>query len=307
MKLSSKNVYRDNLMKKRARCGYFFVLPFIIGFVLFIAKPMVQSVIFSFQEITYNATGYQAIGVGLKHYKKLIFTDPTYRTLVLKSFGTMIAKTPIIIFFSFFTAILLNDKFKGRTLARAILFLPVILSSSTLLGMSVDEILSSSSGGTGISDAATTAVLSSRMTALMNAFNLPTAFTEYITGAVDGIAEIIMASGVQILLFLAALQTITASQLEAARVEGANAWEIFWKITFPILSPIILVNTLYTIIDLTASNDNNVVSSIVNSYNKLKIGEGSAMAWIYLLLVLLLISLAYGLMSRAVFYQSKRD
>lgn len=307
MKLYNKSVHSDGLMKKRARYGYIFVLPFLIGFIFFVAKPLVQSIIFSFQDISYTTTGYEAVFAGVKHYENLLFTDPTYRTLVLKSFGTMLLKTPIIIFFSFFMAILLNDKFKGRTVARAILFLPVILSSSTLLGLSVDEILSSSSGGSGIVDAAASEMLSSRMITLMTALNLPSSFTNYLTGAVDGIAEIVMSSGVQILLFLAGLQTITPSQLEAARVEGANAWEIFWKITMPLLSPIILVSTLYTIIDLTAANNNTVISSIASSYNKLKIGEGSAEAWIYLGLVLILIGLVYWVLSKLVFYQSDRD
>ena len=228
--------------------GYFFVLPFIIGFLAFTVYPLIQSMFFSFQDITYNMDGYHTQPVGIEHYTYLLVKDPSYRLLLLNSLKDMLLNVPLIVFFSFFAANLLNQKFRGRLLARAIFFLPVILASSSVLGMNVDAIMASASGGTGIGETARETVnLSMQMQTFLKSVNLPGGFTDYVISGVKRITTIISASGVQILLFLAGLQSVTPSQLEAAHMEGANSWEIFWKITVPIVSPILLVSTLYTV------------------------------------------------------------
>lgn len=294
----------NGLIEKRARMGYFFVLPFIIGFLAFTVYPLIQSMFFSFQDITYNMDGYHTQPVGIEHYAYLLVKDPSYRLLLLNSLKDMLLNVPLIVFFSFFAANLLNQKFRGRLLARAIFFLPVILASSSVLGMNVDAIMASASGGTGIGETARETVnLSMQMQTFLKSVNLPGGFTDYVISGVKRITTIISASGVQILLFLAGLQSVTPSQLEAAHMEGANSWEIFWKITVPIVSPILLVSTLYTIIDSFTANSNPVIQAVQGKYAGLQFGMGSAMSWLYILVVFLIIGLVYGLLSKVVFYQ----
>ena len=284
--------------------GYFFVLPFIIGFLAFTVYPLIQSMFFSFQDITYNMDGYHTQPVGIEHYTYLLVKDPSYRLLLLNSLKDMLLNVPLIVFFSFFAANLLNQKFRGRLLARAIFFLPVILASSSVLGMNVDAIMASASGGTGIGETAREPVnLSMQMQTFLKSVNLPGGFTDYVISGVKRITTIISASGVQILLFLAGLQSVTPSQLEAAHMEGANSWEIFWKITVPIVSPILLVSTLYTVIDSFTANSNPVIQAVQGKYAGLQFGMGSAMSWLYILVVFLIIGLVYGLLSKVVFYQ----
>lgn len=292
------------LSGKRARFGYVFVLPFIIGFLAFTVYPLIQSMFFSFQDVTYNMNGYYTTPVGLEHYAYLVVRDPSYRLLLLESLRDMLLNVPLIVFFSFFAANLLNQKFRGRLLARAIFFLPVILASSSVLGMDVDAIMASASGGTGIGETVQeSSDLSAQMQAFLMSINLPGGFAEYVIDGVDRIAAIVSASGVQILLFLAGLQAVTPSQMEAARMEGANSWEIFWKITVPIVSPIVMVSTLYTIIDSFTSDTNAVIEAVQSRYSSLQFGQGSAMSWLYLLVVFLVVALAYGILSKVVFYQ----
>ena len=284
--------------------GYFFVLPFIIGFLAFTVYPLIQSMFFSFQDITYNMDGYHTQPAGIEHYAYLPVKDPSYRLLLLNSQKDMLLHVPLIVFFSFFAANLLNQKFRGRLLARAIFFLPVILASSSVLGMNVDAIMASASGGTGIGETARETVnLSMQMQTFLKSVNLPGGFTDYVISGVKRITTIISASGVQILLFLAGLQSVTPSQLEAAHMEGANSWEIFWKITVPIVSPILLVSTLYTVIDSFTANSNPVIQAVQGKYAGLQFGMGSAMSWLYILVVFLIIGLVYGLLSKVVFYQ----
>ena len=291
----------NGLIEKRARMGYFFVLPFIIGFLAFTVYPLIQSMFFSFQDITYNMDGYHTQPVGIEHYTYLLVKDPSYRLLLLNSLKDMLLNVPLIVFFA---ANLLNQKFRGRLLARAIFFLPVILASSSVLGMNVDAIMASASGGTGIGETARETVnLSMQMQTFLKSVNLPGGFTDYVISGVKRITTIISASGVQILLFLAGLQSVTPSQLEAAHMEGANSWEIFWKITVPIVSPILLVSTLYTVIDSFTANSNPVIQAVQGKYAGLQFGMGSAMSWLYILVVFLIIGLVYGLLSKVVFYQ----
>ena len=131
--------------------------------------------------------------------------------------------------------------------------------------------------------------------------------TEFLSNAINGIYDIVVASGVQILIFLAGLQSISPSRYEASSMEGATAWENFWKITFPMISPIILVNSVYTIIDLFTNETNEMMKNIKSTiFNDIKYGYGSAMAWIYFVCIAVILLIVGGLISRKVFYYDER-
>jgi ABC-type sugar transport system permease subunit len=221
----------------------------------------------------------------------------------------MLVDVPIILIFSFFTAVLINQKFKGRGAARAIIFLPVILTSGVIFALERNDMLLSLmrstmnpeyGKGVGILGSS---MKSLELRNLLYQTDIDPRFISYITGAIDRIYNVISSSGVQILITLAGLQAIPASVYEASTIEGATGWENFWKITFPMVSPLILVNTVYTIND-SFTQENNAVMSIIRetAFRLNEFGYSSAMAWIYFLIILGIMGSAIAIISKRISY-----
>lgn len=291
-----------NLNRKRAMMGYLFVLPFIIGLITFFLVPLIQSFIFSINKLEVVEGGYNLLPVGLSNYNRALRVHATYARDLVESVLYMLTNVPLIIIFSFFAANLLNQKFKGRSLARAIFFLPVILTSGVMLVIDSGDLLQSSLGMTQ-TDGQEGAFRAVELARLLLRSRLSPTFIDYIISAVDRIYEIVSASGVQILVFLAGLQSISPSLFEASNIEGATGWENFWKITFPMVSPLILVNTVYSIID-SLTNSSNVVMGMIRdtAFASNDYGLSSAMAWLYFLAILAIVGIVVKLVSKVVFY-----
>lgn len=291
-----------NLNRKRAMMGYLFVLPFIIGLITFFLVPLIQSFIFSINKLEVVEGGYNLLPVGLSNYNRALRVHATYARDLVESVLYMLTNVPLIIIFSFFAANLLNQKFKGRSLARAIFFLPVILTSGVMLVIDSGDLLQSSLGMTQ-TDGQEGAFRAVELARLLLRSRLSPTFIDYIMSAVDRIYEIVSASGVQILVFLAGLQSISPSLFEASNIEGATGWENFWKITFPMVSPLILVNTVYSIID-SLTNSSNVVIGMIRdtAFASNDFGLSSAMAWLYFLAILVIVGIVVKLVSKVVFY-----
>ncbi|HPV01166.1 MAG TPA: sugar ABC transporter permease [Clostridiales bacterium] len=291
-----------NLNRKRAMMGYLFVLPFIIGLVTFFAVPMVQSFIFSLNKLEVVEGGYNLIYMGTENYNRALRVHASYTRDLVDSLVYMFTNVPLIIIFSFFAANLLNQKFRGRSVARAIFFLPVILTSGVMLVIDSGDLLQSSLGMTQ-TDGQEGAFRAVELARLLLQTRLSTRFIDYIVSAVDRTYDIVSASGVQILIFLAGLQSISPSLYEASNIEGATGWENFWKITFPMVSPLILVNTVYSIID-SLTNSNNTVMTLIRdtAFASQDYGLSSAMAWIYFAAILLIVGIVMWIVSRLVFY-----
>lgn len=291
-----------NLNRKRAMIGYLFVLPFIIGLITFFLVPLIQSFIFSINKLEVVEGGYNLLPVGLSNYNRALRVHATYARDLVESVLYMLTNVPLIIIFSFFAANLLNQKFKGRSLARAIFFLPVILTSGVMLVIDSGDLLQSSLGMTQ-TDGQEGAFRAVELARLLLRSRLSPTFIDYIMSAVDRIYEIVSASGVQILVFLAGLQSISPSLFEASNIEGATGWENFWKITFPMVSPLILVNTVYSIID-SLTNSSNVVMGMIRdtAFASNDFGLSSAMAWLYFLAILVIVGIVVKLVSKVVFY-----
>jgi len=291
-----------NLNRKRAMMGYLFVLPFIIGLITFFLVPLIQSFIFSINKLEVVEGGYNLLPVGLSNYNRALRVHATYARDLVESVLYMLTNVPLIIIFSFFAANLLNQKFKGRSLARAIFFLPVILTSGVMLVIDSGDLLQSSLGMTQ-TDGQEGAFRAVELARLLLRSRLSPTFIDHIISAVDRIYEIVSASGVQILVFLAGLQSISPSLFEASNIEGATGWENFWKITFPMVSPLILVNTVYSIID-SLTNSSNVVMGMIRdtAFASNDYGLSSAMAWLYFLAILVIVGIVVKLVSKVVFY-----
>lgn len=300
---------RLSLTGKEAVAGLLFILPFLIGFFAIFLPMIIQSVQFSFSNMEVVKTGYslsKAKNNGWEHYIRALTIDPNYNRLLLDSVVSMTVKVPLVIIFSFFAATLLNQKFKGRAIARSIFFFPVILTSGVILGLENSDLLVRTLSDVDMSSSEIENYLNVSAF-LVEYTNLPRGIISYLTNAVNGIYDIVVASGVQILIFLAGLQSISPSLYEASSMEGATGWENFWKITFPMISPMIVVNSVYTIIDMFTNETNEMMAEIKKTiFSDIKYGYGSAMAWIYFLVIAFILLIAGWLISRKVFYYDER-
>ena len=300
---------RLSLTGKEAVAGVLFILPFLIGFFGIFLPLIVESIHFSFTNMEVSSTGYvlkPAADNGLERYLRALTIDPDFNLQLLTSIGQMAAKVPLVIIFSFFAATLINQKFHGRAIARSVFFFPVILTSGVIMGLENSDLLLQTLSTTGESADDMASFLN--MARFLSEYtNLPASVIGFLSDAVNGIYDIVVASGVQILIFLAGLQSISPSLYEASSIEGATAWENFWKITFPMISSMILVNSVYTIIDQFTNETNEMMTTIRDTiFVDIKYGYGSAMAWIYFICIAVILIIVGGLISRKVFYYDER-
>ena len=290
---------------KNAITGYLFLLPFIIGFLAFMFFPILESLrmVFSNVRIDTDRHGFFMTFTGLENLKRVLTVDPEFNRFVTEEIGRMVLIVPAIIIFSLFVALLLNQEFKARSIVRAIFFLPVILSSGVMIGLETNNSLLNSMADIikegNLMKSSITKVLED----ILVAEGAASDFMGYIFRIINQIYDIAMASGIQIIIFLSALQTIPPSMFEAAKIEGATSWECFWKITFPMVSPLILVNIVYSVIDYFLRTDNRVMAKInISLIRLMQFGFATAMAWVYFLAVIIIIGIAMGLISRKVYY-----
>lgn len=294
---------RLSLKSRRSLLGLAFISPWLLGFIFLFVTPLLQSIRFSLSNLSVAPGGYVLDFVGLRNFKDALLVDATYNRILVDSVGAMLLNVPMILFFSLFTATLLNQKFRGRTMARAIFFLPVILASSAVAAAESAGLINLMGDASAV-DASADGGASFNVVSIVRMLadvGLPMAYVDYIVEAIMRIYEIISSSGVQILIFLAALQSVPGSMYEVAKIEGATAYESFWKITFPMVSPLILTNVIYTIIDSFAGSP--VTQAIYQTAFKTQnFGLSSAMSWLYTLVIGLVLIVVGWVLSRRVHY-----
>ena len=302
-----------SLDRKKARAGWVFVLPFVIGFVLVYLPILWDSIYMSFHSLhIVTGGGFTLEFVGLKNYQTALFEDPGFVQTLVTGLGELAFDIPAILIFSLFMAVLLNQKMAGRAAFRAIFFIPVILSTGIMEAIEGQNILGTMMEGNESIDGSGTSAANQIVSVmdierLFGTMKIGTELLAVVVSIVNQIYDIVNRSGVQMLIFLAGLQSISPAIYEACRIDGCTSWETFWKITFPMISPMILVNGVYTIIDSFTTNSNSVMTYINGVYQG---SEGqvlsSAMAWMYFLIVMLILAAVVGIFSAFVFYQ-KRD
>lgn len=291
------------MQARRARTGYLFILPFIIGFILFMLKPLVQSLTMSFNSVKLiPGQGFSQSWVGIDNYRTAFLVNPNFNQYLTNEISRMGINTIATLVLSFVIAVILNQDFQGRTLARAIFFLPVILSSGILPGIEKQNEFYDMMAGVAASVGESAGVnISASLQELLSVSGVGSGVFDVIFQMIDAIYDIVMASGIQIIVFLTGLQAISPSLYEAADVEGCSAWEAFWKITFPMVSPLLLVNCIYTIVDFFMKNDNRVMELISEvMYQDFNFGVASAMSWVYFGVALVFILISSFIISRAV-------
>ena len=293
------------LMGRRALYGYLFILPFIIGFIFFMVKPLWQSLRMSLSDVTISTGGFELSYNQLANYKKTFFVDAEFNSLLVTGIGTMFYRAVATVVFSFFVALLLNQNFKGRTLARSIFFFAVILSSGVLVGLENNNSLMTQlkdmiedSGNANSVTAVLERILVSNTQGVGGV--APKVFSK-VFEIIDSIYDIAMASGIQIIIFLSGLQNISPSMYEAAQMEGCTAWESLCKITVPMVSPLLPVCWVYTLVDFFMKSDNQIMDKINFQMEQLNYGFSSAMAWVYFVVCMALIGLTSLIIKEVVY------
>jgi ABC-type sugar transport system permease subunit len=290
---------------RNALTGYLFLLPFVIGFLAFMVYPIFESLLMVFNRVRIDLVknGFAMEFIGLENIQRVVMIDPEFNRMLAEEIWRMVLIVPAIIIFSLFVALILNQEFKARGFVRAVFFLPVILSSGVMIGLETNNSLLSGMAEIikegNLLKTSVTGVLED----ILVTEGAASDFMAYIFLIVNQIYDIAMASGIQIIIFLSALQTIPPSMFEAAKIEGSTSWECFWKITFPMVSPLILVNVVYSVVDYFLRTDNRVMEKInVTLMQRMEFGFATAMAWVYFLAVILILGVAMAAISKRVYY-----
>ena len=282
-KKNLKKVKPGRLAKREAMIGVAFISPWIVGALLFLAYPLIQSFWYSLHNIRSTTLGMRFDYQGYGNFTQIFMSDGDFPLTLADYLISTIFSTPIIVVFALMIAIMLNQDVKGKGIFRLIFFLPVIIVSGPILGMLNEQ-------GAG----SVTAIDIQAITGAIENV-LPKALADPISDLFENMITILWYSGVQILIFLSSLQKIDRAMYEAAKIDGGSGWECFWKITLPNVKPMILLNCVYTIVFISNNDQNKIIELIQNSMfsgsPEKGYGYASAMAWIYSVIVLLIIGL----------------
>lgn len=275
-----------SLQTKDQMKGLVFVSPFIIGVLLFFVYPITLSLRLSFGEIT-NIVGMKVKLTGIGNYTKAFLVDTTFVPMFLETIRMTLVKFPLTIVLSLIIAILINRDIACRGLFRVIFFIPFLLGvgevMQQLLNQGVDRAVLNVMDGTLIPYN----VLSYFGTAIMDA----------VATVMGLLVTVLWGCGVQILLFLSGLQSISPALYEAAKIDGATEWEIFWKVTVPMISPMLLLNLIYTIVDSFTNITNPMLTYIQsNGFSNGEFEYGAALGWIYFVFIGIVVAAVFGLM-----------
>ena len=300
---SNKNFPRLTRRTKLSITGYLFISPFIIGFLMFILQPLITTVRMSFSEVKIDTvnSGFILNSVGIANYVRALAEDAKFNRYLVESLEGMALHVPLVTMLSLFLAVMLNRKFPGRGAVRAIFFLPVILTSGVLLSIEANNALLASMEDTQESLEAATSVTTYLEEIMIGIFG-EMEIIDALLAAINQIYDIVIASSIQTVIFLSGLQSINGSLYEAAQIEGCTAWETFWKITFPMISPLILVNWIYGIVDYAMRSDNILITHIESFRATLDYGFASAMSLTYSLCVVIVVGISSLIISRMVYY-----
>ena len=286
--------------KRKMIGGFIFTLPFVIGFFLFFLYPLIQAANISFHELVLTSTTFEIRPRGWENYRYALQVHPEFTRTFIDVLVQLLTRLPLILAFSFFASTLQPAVSRPPAVVRALFFLPVIMSAGIVLRMETSDYAL-------IMPQASRGALPSEGQALRSLFGnsmyLPPWLLDYVVEAAESLPVVIRSSGVQILIFLAGLQAIPREIYEAADVEGATPWERFWLITFPMLTPLILTNIVYTVVDsFTAMNNELVVLIRFTMLRGAGYGVAMAMAMMYFIAIAIILIVVFRTLSRRIFY-----
>lgn len=299
MNKTQKNKKHTSLKDQHAKWAWVFLAPWLIGILVFFVWPMAQSVVYSFSRLTVTSSGFQLDWVALENYSYLFTKDTFFLPNLTQALGEVIPSVLMITAFSLFIAVILKEKFIGRSAARTVFFFPVMIASGVIITILKEQVMMSVSTS---DNTAAYLFQAPDLVATFAAFGLPDFVLTSITDIVNGFFDLTWKSGVQMLLLLSAINNIPQSFYEAAVLDGAGAWVKFWKITFPAITPSLLVVIIYTIIDSFLDYDNLVMSMIRNYYQNNNYTYSATIGVIYFVCILALVGLVSLVMRKLVVY-----
>jgi ABC-type sugar transport system permease subunit len=276
------------LDKIKARYGYIFLAPWIIGMAIFFIVPIFQSMIYSFSDISMDLNGMTSKMVGLENFKYVLLKDPYYIDNLITAIKDMAISVPFILVVSLILAVILDNKFRGRLFFRSLFFLPVIITTGVVLELYL-KAASTNATEVAVSEAASFGMVD--FSNVLSGLNLPAGIENYLSIALDNLFMLVWQSGIQIVLFIAGLQSIPDLLYEVSKVEGASKWEEFWFITLPMLARTMFLVIVFTIVENITSATNPVMSQSYTFFNNLFYGRGSAGLWFYFVIVGLIMAL----------------
>lgn len=289
MNKQEKSQKRLSMNARASLEAYFFVSPFIIGILAFFMYPLILLLILSVSSLD-SVVGLKMHFNGIENFREVFFGDVHFVPMLLQTLKDTAIKVPLTIIFSLLIAILVNKNIRGRGFFRVVFFLPFLLGNGYVMKQLLDQDVS----GRAIQSAST--------------FFMPPAVMEYLGATASNIISsffsiimvIFWGCGVQILLFLSGLQSISSSYYEAARVESANEWDCFWHITLPMISPIVLLCIIYSLVD-SFMNINNAILQYTNTlaFTSFKFDYSATVSLVYSLCLLLIIGIVLLCMRRA--------
>lgn len=290
---------------KQALWGMLFILPWFIGLIFFFIIPFIQTIIYTLNKISIGNNGFNFTFVGFNNYNYLFTQDPDFLVQLVSSLRDMIPQVLFIVIFSMFIAILLKDKFHGRTLARAVFFIPVVISTGVVIQVLKENILYSGDVTGHVANVKNYIFQVPTFVKLLGNLGIPENLQNILSNyVISPLFDLVLKSGVQILLMLAAVINIPSSYYEVSSIEGATEWEKFWKITFPLVTPTLMVSLIYSIIDSFTDYGNGVMRMVSNWFTKGQYEYSTTIAFVYFICVFLIIGIIYKLIAKHVVYIS---
>jgi ABC-type sugar transport system permease subunit len=281
---------------RRSLVGFTFITPWIIGFFALYLYPLIMSLVYTFNDL--NPVNAELSWVGLDNYVYLFREDPDYVPTLLENLKSALYSVPSILVFSMVVALLVNQKMPYSKLFRGVFFLPIIITSGVVLsiiqGDSMSGLLMSGERSSGMFE----------MVVLRNdliAMGLGEGIVDFVMNLANDVFNLSWRSGVQIMLFLTGMSSISPSVYEAANIDGCTAWERFWKITFPLVMPMTLVNIIFTLTEQFVSQ-NAVLDMVINQANNMKFSLSSTIAWVYFVIITTIIAVVYLLVNKRITY-----
>lgn len=281
---------------KRRMYGRMFILPWEIGFVIFFLVPLVQSLTFVFSNVRIGEYNFQTAWTGLENINYVLFKSETYMDNLISALTSFTYSIPLVVALSLIVGVILNQKFKGRIVFRSIFFLPVIIATGVVM-----QYIQGDNVAAAMREGGAAAGNGVDVTAILEGMHLTPQITEFLVGFVNQIFDLFWDCGVQIVLFISGLQSIPEQLYEVCRVEGANKWEEFWYVTFPMLSGTTLLVMIFTAIEIFTDSTNPVMRQGLGLLQQTEYSWSAAMLWVYFALVGAILGLAVLLLQKFVF------
>ncbi|MBQ6831092.1 MAG: sugar ABC transporter permease [Oscillospiraceae bacterium] len=270
---------------RNSMIGLGFLTPWIIGLLVFTLFPIGYSVLMSISRVEFTVSGMKPTILGFVWFEEIFTKDANFIPALISTVKFIAFSTPMILVSSIILALLLNKVTRGKGFFRALFFFPVVVVSGPVMSKL-------------IGNDATLLIQANDYGIYQVIANLPEVISTPLLYIFDNVVLILWYSGVQILIILAGLQKINKPIYEAASIDGASGWQIFWKITFPYLRPMILLCGIYTVVDLSCMSGNDLAKLVENNLTRLDApySYSAALSWLYTIVVLILLGVTFLLL-----------